>query len=127
MLESLLDFGYARELNILEEKNIRCAQIVPRKLSLPKLGQVIHPEDCPVISFYNFLLDELPKLSRVSYNDVSVRQDLQVIYPLYEAEAGRLFLSWSNEALWEFSRMMNNSDPFSLFCYFKFLRQMSEF
>lgn len=120
MLERLSRFEFVEELRVLEERNLRCARMRPRMIDVPCYGKVLHPEDCPVISFMRFLFIDIPRLLK-EVDDRSM-DALQVICLMYESEAGKIFVSWSDEALYGFARLIDNEDR--ILSYLKGLKNM---
>lgn len=123
MFFALADDLYPRELDVLEKRNIRCASIKPRELEVPNVGLFIHPEDCPIFSFFRILLSKLPTVIYISYANAEGIEVLLEVYDLYELEAGRIFSSWSEEALLNFSEAAVFSGDEQVFPYFKYLKE----
>ena len=120
MLERLSRFEFVEELRVLEERNLRCVRMRPRMIDVPYCGKVLHPEDCPVISFIRFLFIDIPRLLK-EVDDRSM-DALQVICLMYESEAGKIFVSWSDEALYGLARLIDNEDR--ILSYLKGLKNM---
>lgn len=122
MLDRLSRFEFFEELRVLEERNLRCVRVKPRMIDVPCYGKVFHPEDCPATSFMKFLFTDIPRLSK-EVDDCS-RDALQVICLMYESEAGKIFVSWSDEALYGFARLIDNENEDRIFSYLKGLKNM---